>query len=704
MNKVLVTLTGLCLFAACGADQKSSMQQPPVAKKTPKELVAHDDVRVDDYYWLKERESAEVIEYLEAENAYTEARMAHTEELQETLVDEFRGRIKQTDLSVPYRRGDYFYYSRTEDGKEYPFYCRKKGSETADEQVMLDVNQMAEGHGFYTVGALSPSPDQKLLAFAEDTVGRRKYTLRVKNLETGEMLSDNVPEITGNIAWAEDGKTIFYTKQEPDTLRWRWIYRHKLGDDASKDVLVYDETDETFNAFVYKSKSKQYILIGSNQTLASEYRYLDAKKPEDEFQVIEPRTRGHEYSVDHHGDSFWIVSNLEAKNFRLMRAPVSKPGAANWKEAVPHRDDTLLEDVEVFKNHRVLVERKDGLLKYTVSDWDGGGAYEIEFDEPAYDVSLTSNVEYDSTTLRYNYESPATPDSVYDYDLKTKERTLLKREEVGLGYDPAEYEVERLYAEARDGASVPISLVYKKPYAKDGSKPMLLYGYGSYGYSMDAGFSPYVVSLLDRGFVYAIAHIRGGQELGRAWYEDGRQLKKKNTFTDFIDSAEYLIAEGYADRERVFARGGSAGGLLMGAVMNMRPDLWKGVVSAVPFVDVITTMMDPSIPLTTGEYDEWGDPNKKEFYDYILSYSPYDQVEAKDYPNVLVTTGLHDSQVQYWEPAKWVAKLRDVKTDDNLLLLKTEMEAGHGGVTGRYKRYKETAFYYAFLLDLAGVS
>ncbi|MCP3981926.1 MAG: S9 family peptidase [bacterium] len=676
---------------------------PPVAKVDPFSLEQHGHERVDNYYWLKEREDPEVIDYLEQENEYTAALMQHTEDLQEALFEEIKGRIKQDDASVPYRFDDYFYYTRYEDGKEYPFYCRKRDSLEGEEEVMLDVNEMAEGHDYFSVGGRAISHDQQLLAYTEDTEGRRINTIRFKDLESGRTLTDAIPGVTRNIAWANDNKTLFYTKQDPQTLRWHRIYRHTLGTPASDDVLVFEETDDTFSSFVYRTKSKRYVMIGSSHTLSNEYRYLDADEPHGAFKVVEPREMGHEYGVDHYGDHFYIRTNHQAKNFRLMKAPVARTGKRHWKEVIAHRDDVLLENFEIFKEFLVVAERKAGLMQMRIKPWGAAAEHYIDFGEPAYWARIGTNYQFDTTTLRYVYSSMTTPRSEFDYGMRDKKKELLKQDEVLGGFDSADYVTERLHAKARDGVEVPISLMYRKDMRREGKNPLLLYGYGSYGASMDASFSSTRLSLVDRGFVYAIAHVRGGEELGRRWYEGGKLFHKKNTFTDFIDCAEYLVERKWADPERVFAQGGSAGGLLMGAVINMRPELFHGVVARVPFVDVITTMLDDSIPLTTSEYDEWGDPRKKAYYDYILSYSPYDNVEAKAYPNLLVTTGLHDSQVQYWEPAKWVAKLRASKTGDNRLLLKTNMEAGHGGASGRYKRYEQTAFYYAFLLDLAGL-
>ncbi len=676
----------------------------PVAEVAPEELEIHGHMRVDDYYWLKERENPEVVSYLEAENAYLEKAMGHTEQFQQDLFDEMVGRIKKDDESVPYRYDDYFYYTRHVKGGEYPLYCRKRGSLDAAEEIMLDVNKMAEGHEYYSVRGTDVSSGQDIVAYAVDTIGRRKYTVHFRNLISGEDLPDTITDVTGNMAWAEDNRTLFYTKQHPDTLRRYQAWRHILGTNPSDDVLVYEEKDEEFSVFVFKTKSKKFIMIGSSQTLSSEYRFLEAADPGGRFRLVLKREDDHEYSVDHYGDHFFIKTNWQAKNFRLMKAPVATPrDKKNWTDVIPHREDVLLEGFEIFQDHLVLAERKDGLIGLRVRPWTGEGEHYIDFGEPAYLAYISTNPSFDTTMLRYTYTSMTTPSSVFDYDMNSREKTLKKQDEILGGFHQDDYVTERLWAPARDGKRVPVSLVYRKGLRKDGTRPLLLYGYGSYGYTIDASFRADRLSLIDRGFTFAIAHIRGSETLGRAWYEDGKLLHKKNTFTDFIDAAEYLIAEKYADPEQVFAYGGSAGGLLMGAVINMRPDLWKGVVAAVPFVDVVTTMLDDSIPLTTSEYDEWGNPNEKDYYDYMLSYSPYDNVEAKDYSNLLVTTGLQDSQVQYWEPAKWVARLRAMKTDHNRLLLHTEMEAGHGGTTGRFKRYKTTALVYAFVLDLAGV-
>ena len=549
-------------------------------------------------------------------------------------------------------------------------------------------------------GGRAISPDHGRIAYGVDTRGRRIYTIEVKDLSSGQVL-DRIPDVTSNVVWAEDGRTLFYSKQDPDTLRTYQIWRHTVGADHADDVLVFEEADSEFSCFVTKTRSRRFLLIGSYQTLSSEWRILEADNPQGSFRVVAPRRPKHEYSVAHHGDHLYVVTNLDALNFRLMRTPLSSTDVDSWEEVLPHRADVLLEDVDLFANHMVVSERRGGLINLRVIPFGNGAPYDIEFDEPAYSVGPRDNHEFETSVLRYGYSSLTTPDSVYDHDLESRERVLRKRKEILGDFDPADYASERLEARAPDGTGVPISLVYKKPFRPDGTRPLLLYGYGSYGYSIDPRFSPNALSLLDRGFVYAIAHIRGGQELGRRWYEDGKLLKKRNTFTDFIACAEFLVRKGYTHPDWLFAMGGSAGGLLVGAVINMAPQLFHGAVAAVPFVDVVTTMLDETIPLTTSEYDEWGNPNDPTYYEYMLSYSPYDQVTAQDYPNLLVTTGLHDSQVQYWEPAKWVAKLRAMKTGDEVLLFKTTMEAGHGGASGRYRRYEDQALIYAFLLDLA---
>ena len=704
------------------------MHQKIGGPRAPRRLHRHEkhgDVRRDDYHWLRHRDDPEVVAYLEAENAYVEERLGHTTTRQHELFEEIKGRIKQDDVSVPYREGTYHYYHRYEDGREYRVYCRTPlrpddppGSESEVapvEHVTLDVNTLASGHEYCDVGAVGVSPNERLLAYVVDTVGRRLYDIHVRDLETGTTLSDVISGVTGNFVWANDNQTVVYTKQDPTTLRSYQVFRHRLGDDVAADTLIFQEDDETFTCGVGKSRSRRFIFIGTYQTLTTEYHVLDADGPVGSPQVFLPRETGHEYHIDHYRDRFYVRSNANATNFCLLETPPSTGSESvaddvvlsaardRWRAVVPHRDDVLIEAFELFRDHLVVQERADGLVRLRITPWNGDAGHDVELSEPTYEAYIDAHNKIpDTTVLRFGYSSLTTPASEYDYDMLTRERTLLKREEVLGGFDTNDYRAERVIATAADGTSVPISLVSRRDAPRDGTSPLLLYGYGSYGLSMDAGFGSPRLSLLDRGFVFAIAHVRGGQELGRRWYDDGKLGRKRNTFTDFIACAEHLVAERYTTPDRLFAMGGSAGGLLMGAVMNLRPDLLHGVVAQVPFVDVLTTMLDDSIPLTTGEYDEWGNPNEPEAYEYIKSYSPYDNVVASAYPHLLVMTGLHDSQVQYWEPAKWVARLRTVKTDDHLLLLKTNMDAGHGGASGRYQRYRETALQYAFLLDLAG--
>ncbi|HEX5020890.1 MAG TPA: S9 family peptidase [Candidatus Binatia bacterium] len=673
-------------------------------KKIPTLLEKHGHVRVDNYYWLRQRDNPEVIKYLNDENEYGAKEMAHTREFEERLFDEIKGRFKQTDMAVPYKRDDYYYYTRFEQGKEYPIYARKRRSLEQPEEVMLDANALAEGHEFFSIGGSAVSAGQDILAYAVDTQGRRIHMAYLKNLTTGEMLADALPNVTENLVWANDNKTLFYAKQDETTLRQFQIYRHVIGSDPAEDQLVFQEDDETYVAYIFKTKSKKFLMIVSAHTNSQEYRYCDADQPLGEFKLFLPREREHEYHIDHFYDRFIIRTNYHAKNFRLMSTPIDKPAREHWQEIIAHRSDVYLGDFELFRDRLVLEERARGLTQIRIIPWSGDAGHYLEFDEPAYRANLNVNLEFDTTTLRFEYTSMKTPLSIYDYDMTIRQKTLLKREEVLGGFDPDNYVTERLHARAADGTDIPVSLLYRKGTLKNGKNPLLLYGYGSYGVSIDAAFSSPRLTLVDRGFIYAIAHIRGGQEMGRQWYEDGKLLRKKNTFTDFIDVADFLIRENFTSPEQLFAMGRSAGGLLMGAITNMRPDLFKGIVAEVPFVDVVTTMLDPSIPLTTGEYDEWGDPNERQFYDYMLSYSPYDNVERKAYPAMLITGGLHDSQVQYWEPAKWAAKLRELKTDNNRILLKTNMDAGHGGASGRFRRHRETAFSYVFLLDLAGIA
>ncbi len=688
-------------LASCNSS-KTNTPAPPLAKIIPHELTAHGHTRVDNYYWLNDRENTEVIAYLQAENDYTKSFLKHTETLQQQLFDEMLGRIQQTDISVPYKLNGYYYYTRFEEGQEYPVYCRKKENMEAPEEILLNVNEMAKGFAYYQIGGLKISADNNMMAYSVDTVSRRQYTIHFKDLTSGEVHPQSIPNTSGNMAWANDNETLFYSIKD-ESLRPYKIMKHQIGTDASTDETVFHEEDATFNTFVYKTKSEEYLVIGSTSTVSSEYRFISANDASAAFKVIQPRQRDLLYGVDHFGDHFYIRTNHNAINFKLMRTPVAKTELEHWTEVIAHREDVLIEDFSVFSQYLAVSERNEGLIRLRVMRWDATEDYYVDFGEPTYLAYLSTNVDFETSKLRYGYTSLTTPNSIYDFDMASREKNLLKQQEVVGGYDPAGYISERVYATSHDGVKVPVSLVYKKGVVKDGNNPLVLYGYGSYGASMDAYFSSSRLSLLDRGFVYAITHIRGGEEMGRQWYENGKMLHKKNTFHDFIACGEFMIAEGYTSPGKMFAVGGSAGGLLVGAVMNMRPDLWKGVVAQVPFVDVVTTMLDESIPLTTGEYDEWGNPNDKTYYDYMLSYSPYDNVEAKEYPALLVTTGLHDSQVQYWEPAKWVAKLRATKTDNNTLLLQTNMDFGHGGASGRFEVLKETALEYAFMLNELGM-
>jgi oligopeptidase B len=698
-----------------GEPAKNDDIKPPMAEKVPHEFKETGAPRIDNYHWMrlsdeqknaeqKDEQTTKVLSYLNAENDYVKAKMQHTDSLQEKIFNEIVGRIKQTDESVPYKDNGYFYYTRYEEGKEYEIYCRRKGTIDAPEEVILNVNELATGHDYYSMGDITISEDNNLMTYSEDTVSRRRYTLYVKDLRTGKLVGTPTPNTDGYTVWANDNKTFFYTRKDSITLLSRWVMRHKINTDASNDVQVYEEKDNTFYLGIGKTKSNKFIMIASSNTLVDDYQILDASKPDGAFRPFSPREKVHKFNIDHYKDRFYVVTNWDALNFRLMQTPDTKTSKENWKEVVAHRPDTLLEGLEIFKDHLVLTERAKANRLIRVIDQRSGQQHYLDFGEPAYTSFPSVNADFDTEVLRYGYSSLTTPMSTYDYNMNTKEKKLLKQTEVVGGHDPSQYVTERLWAPSRDGIEIPMSIVYKKGLVKDGKNPTMLYAYGSYGSSTNPTFSLSRLSLLDRGFVYAIAHIRGGEEMGRQWYEDGKMFKKKNTFNDFIDCAEFLIAEKYTAKENLFASGGSAGGLLMGAVVNMRPDLFKGVIAEVPFVDVISTMMDETIPLTTGEFDEWGNPKNPESYMYMLEYSPYDQVKAQEYPNMLVTTGLHDSQVQYWEPAKWVAKLREMKTDNNTLLLRTNMETGHGGTTGRFKVHRETAQEYAFILDLAGIS
>ncbi len=672
----------------------------PQAPKKPQLLEIHGHQRQDWYYWMNNRENPEVIDYLNAENNYLKEVMKPTESLQKQLFEEMKGRIKEQDESVPYFKSGYFWYSRFEKGSEYPVFCRKFGSLEAQEEVILDVNILAEGKSYYQVGQATCSTNQQLLAFAADEVGRRIYTIHFKNLITQEILKDQIPEVTGNFVWAADQKSVFYSKQDPETLRSYQVFKHILGTPSTQDLLIYEEMDEEFSCVVHKTKSEKFILIHSESTISSEVRFISADQPTAPFQILQARIPHLEYAADHYGDHFYIRTNDQAQNFKLVKAPLTNPSKENWIDVVPHRPEVLLEDFDLFSKYLVTQERSKGLTQIRIQPWEGEG-HSLAFEDETYTAYVGTNSEFDTDVLRFGYNSLVSPSSVYDYHMVTRHKTLLKQQEVVGGHDPNAYHSERIWAKAADGVLVPISLVYQKStFSKSGKNPVLLYAYGSYGYSMDPYFSSNRLSLLQRGFVFAIAHIRGGEDLGRAWYEDGKLLKKKNTFTDFIACAEHLVEQNYTSPAHLYAMGGSAGGLLMRVVINMRADLFKGVIANVPFVDVVTTMLDESIPLTTGEFQEWGNPKEKEFYEYMLSFSPYDNVTAKAYPHLLVTSGLHDSQVQYWEPTKWVAKLRDLKTDQNLLLLFTNMEAGHGGASGRFNPLKEIALEYSFLLML----
>jgi oligopeptidase B len=674
----------------------------PIAKKINHIIKTHGHERTDPYYWMRDRENPKVINYLKEENSYLKEALKETEGLQDQLFQEMKSRIKEDDQSVPYFKKGYYWYSRYEQGCEYPIYCRKKGSLEAKEEILLNVNELAEGKPYCQVSGLAVSNNQRYLAYGLDVVGRRIYEVFFKDLETGETSSLTIPNTTGNITWAADDQHLFYSKQDPETLRAHRIFRHELYSNSENDQLIFEEKDEEFSCHVLKTKSEAFLLILSESTISSEIRFVDASQPLDDWKVLQARIPHLEYAADHYEDHFWIRTNHQAQNFKVVKAPVDNPGLENWKDFIPHRENVLIEDFDLFSGFFVSQERSNGLTQLLIKPWDGSPGHALDFGEEAYTAWIGHNPEFDTEILRFGFNSLVTPASIFDYHMVTREKTLLKQQEVVGGYDSSLYESARIWAQAEDGVMVPISLVYKKSsFQPDGSNPLLLYAYGSYGYSSDAYFSSNRLSLLDRGFVFAIAHVRGGEDLGRKWYEDGKLLKKQNTFTDFIACAKHLINENYTQADRLYGMGGSAGGLLIGAVINMRPDLFDGVIAAVPFVDVVTTMLDESIPLTTGEFQEWGNPKFEEYYHYMLSYSPYDQVESKAYPNILVTSGLHDSQVQYWEPTKWVAKLRDLKTDENLLLLQTNMEAGHVGASGRFQALKELAMEYAFLVMLA---
>jgi oligopeptidase B len=682
----------------------SLKSKAPQAEKIPHPLLTHGDEREDNYYWLRDKEKAETIAYLEEENAYHKDFMQVTEGLQETLFQEIKGRIKEDDQSVPYQKHGYWYYIRYNKGQEHPLYCRKKGSLKGEEEILIDANIEAAKHSFYQIGGLSISPNNQWLAYGVDTVSRRIYTIHFKNLETGEILTREIKETTGSCTWSADSTYVFYTTKD-ETLRPNKVFRHHFGSKTEgpfEDLEIFHEEDSTFVCSVYKSKSEDFILIGSYSTLSNEFRFIKSDQPESDFSIIQPRKQDLEYMVAHFGEHWYIRTNYQqADNFKLMRCPIYKSLCENWEEVIPHREEIFLEGIELFRNYIVIEERKEGLTKIRVKRWDGSLDYYMDFGSETYTAGCGINPDFDSENLRYSYSSLTSPNSVMEINMATQEKQLLKQQEVVGGYDENLYQSERIWADGHDGTKIPMSLVYRKDCFKKGQpQKTLLYAYGSYGHTIEPNFSSTRLSLLDRGFIFVIAHVRGGQYLGRKWYEDGKMLKKRNTFYDYIACAEHLIKEKYTSPKLLSGLGGSAGGLLIGAVINLKPELFHAMIAAVPFVDVVTTMLDESIPLTTGEYDEWGNPNNEEYYQYMKSYSPYDNVKAQDYPALLITTGLHDSQVQYWEPAKWCAKLRETKTDTNPLLLYTNMETGHGGASGRFEALRETAMEYAFLIHL----
>ena len=692
--------------------------KPPVAKKNPYKTTLHGQERIDNYHWIRltdeqklakniegwpDDQTMQVVDYIKKENEYTQTQLRHTKNLQKKLYSEIISRIKKDDVSVPYLDNDYWYYTRYEKGKEYPIYCRKRESLENPEEVMINVNDWAKGHDYFSLTNLSVSPNNKFLAFGVDTLSRRIYTIKIKDLQTGELLMDEIHGTEDAVAWANDNATFFYTVKNEITLLSEYINRHKLGTLQTDDVRVYTEKDDSFYIGVGRSKSDKYIIIYNSSTLISDYYILNANDPVGKFRQFSPRETEHEYTIEHYNDKFYIVTNWKAMNFRLMETPENATTKQNWKEVIPHRKDVMVSGIDVFADHLVISERRDGLRQIRVIDQRNGNEHYLDFGEAVYSAYPSVNPSFNTNVLRYQFSSLITPRSTFDYDMDMKVSTLLKQSEVVGGHDPADYHSERLYAKVRDGKKVPISIVYKKGFKKNGQGNLLLYAYGSYGSTNDPSFSSTRLSLLDRGFAYAIAHIRGSQTYGRPWYEDGKMFHKMNTFTDFVDCSKYLIQNNYTDPGHLFAMGGSAGGLLMGAVVNLAPELYRGVIAAVPFVDVINTMLDASIPLTSNEWDEWGNPRKKDEYEYMMTYSPYDNVYNAAYPNMLVTAGYFDSQVQYWEPVKWVAKLRDYKVGENVLYLHTNMDAGHGGKSGRFLRYKELSLKYAFMLDLAGM-
>ena len=709
MKKLNILLTSLLAFLILACSTQTSVKAP-VADKIPYEIF---NKRIDNYFWLRlsddqkndstpDEQTQKVLKYLNDENEYAKAVLKKNEVLQKKVFDEIVGRIKKDDSSVPYFKNGYYYYNKFTEGNEYPVYYRKKGTLDAPEEIILDVNKIAAGKDYCSVSGLSVSRDNKILTYGVDFISRRLYTLNFLNLETGVLLPDKIENTTGQTIWAADNKTVFYVSKDTETLRADKVFRYKLG--SSGKTMVYNESDETYSVYLSETRSQKYILFNSSQTLATEVRFIDASRPEGELKIFEPRSTNHEYNIDHIGASFYIRTNADsASNFKLMKTADGKTARSNWIDVIPHRNDVLFENFELFNDYLVAEERIRGLNNLRIIRNNEKSEHYIDFGEETYMAGISINPEPGTDVLRYSYSSLTTPNSVIDYNMATREKKIMKEEEVLGGFDKNNYESKRLLAKAGDGTMVPVSIVYRKGFVQNGKAPLLLYAYGSYGSSTDAGFRSAILSLLDRGFVFGLAHVRGGSEMGRSWYEDGKLLKKKNTFTDFNDCAQFLVDEKYTGSDKLFAMGGSAGGLLMGAIVNMKPELYKGIIAAVPFVDVVSTMLDETIPLTTFEWDEWGDPRKKEYYDYMLSYSPYDQVKPANYPNLLVTTGYWDSQVQYWEPAKWVAKLRDMKTGNNILVMDVNMSAGHGGASGRFERYRITALEYAFIIDLAGI-
>ena len=673
----------------------------PKAEKINTSLSIHNDERIDEYYWLKERDNPKVIDYLNAENSYRDKYMKDYQSLEKKLFEEIKSRIKEDDSSVPYFENGYFYYTRYETGKQYPIYCRKKENLDANEEILIDANKMSKGHDYFRIGGIDVSPNNKIAAYGVDTVSRRLYTIYFKNLETGEVYKDKIPYTTGSVTWTNDNSAIFYDKKDIETLREERVMKHGFGTNIKNDEEIYFEEDETFSVYSYKTKSNKYIVIASQSTLSDEYLIINANDHNKKYKIFQKREKGLEHSITHFNDKWYIRTNKDnATNFKLMVCDNKKTSKEYWKDFIPHREDVLLEDIDVFKNFFIVIERYNGLKRINIKPWNDSKNHYIDFETETYSLYSSYNPNINTNKLRYNFSSLTTPSSVIEYDMITREKKVLKENEVLGEFNKENYTSKRVWANARDGKKVPISLVYRKDKYIEGSNPLLLYAYGSYGITNNPNFSSVRLSLLDRGFIYAIAHIRGSQYLGREWYDDGKMFNKKNTFTDFIDCGKFLIKSKFADKNKLFAMGGSAGGLLMGAVSNMAPELFKGIVAAVPFVDVITTMLDEDIPLTTSEYDEWGNPNNKDSYDYMLSYSPYDQVEKKDYPAIFITAGYHDSQVQYFEPAKWIARLRDRRTNKEPLLMYCNMEAGHGGASGRFEAYKETAMEYSFLLAL----